>query len=221
MEEIKELLDENEDILWQGESDKDALKESYLFWKDLTKVSILPFIILNILIIVYVPFLIINLFIVLEAFVQLLIYMVTFYFVFLMDLVYASRIKSLYKNRKFGSTTYFITSKRIFIGTRDMKDSSKFYEYSSDICCKLSNIDFKSKGMFAYIDEKRVNQIEIHLRGNHYHVYFSYEIEEDDHWRFKMGGLKEISSLSEVLVKKLSFEKLESYMEHVDLYVRE
>jgi len=221
LENIKELLDENETILWQGKSDPEAVKENYLFWKDITIIFIFPLVILNVLAYIYVPPFLFFTFLLDEMVELFLIYSLTFYFLFIMDLVYVSRLRSLYLHRKIGTVSYFITSKRIFIGTHAMIDSTKFYEYSSDRCCKLSNIDFKSKGMFAFIDEKKVDQVEIQLRGDHFHAYFSYGIEENDHWRFKMGGMKKISDLSDVLVEKLKFKELKDPGLPHDLYFRE
>ena len=221
MEEIKRLLDEDETILWQGESDPEVLKENYLFWKDIAIISIFPFIILNVLIFIYIPPFIFLTFLMNEVIELILVYSLTIYLLFIMVLVYVSRFRSLYINRKVGNISYFITSKRIFIGTRDMKDASKFYTYSTDTCCHLPIFDFKSQGMFAYIEQKRVNKIEIQTGGDCYHVYLSYEIEENDNWRFKMAGLQDVSSLSKVLVEKLSFEKLESLRDDVDLFLRD
>ena len=221
MEEIKSLLDENETILWHGKSDPDAIKENYLFWKDVAIVLFFPFIILNILIFMFLPGLMYVTFRLNELVELMLVYFLTFYLLFIIDYLFASRLRSLYLNRKFGIISYYITTNRIFISTQDMQEKSKGFEYVKDMCCLLPHFDFEHKGSFAFIDQERVNKIEIHFRKNCYHVYLSYNIEEDDSWRFKMGGLLEISTLPEVIVKKLGFEFLKDPDLPFELYIRE
>jgi len=221
IETINQFLAEDELILWRGETKKDALKENYVSWRDLF-LMIFPFIIiLNVILIVTLPLLIYSLLFINVIQLKITIFVTVIVLSISITCFFSARMISLYLNRKIGRITYVITSKRIFIISRDMKETRIAYQYSTDICCKLPMVDFKSEGILAHIDQERMKKIEIRSRLKQYHADIYYEIEENDNWRFKLAGLQDISSLSKVLVEKLSFKKLETNDEHVDLFVRE
>jgi hypothetical protein len=205
LETVKPLLEADEKILWQGECDPQAIKDS--FKTEIVAGWCTFFLVIFALFfgalffwgggpLIFILWFAINL----------------FFFYLVIDKV----LIGIYRGRFFGEIYYYLTNKRIYIISKGWKilnkidnknkgEKVKYKVFCWDNGCYLDMNVFDFDGNIAMIDLDKIRKCQIRFGNNVYNIYFNYD--EKNTWNFKLAGLKEIESILRCLTQELEFKR--------------
>ncbi|NHI90945.1 MAG: hypothetical protein EAX96_00495 [Candidatus Lokiarchaeota archaeon] len=209
MEKVKEILEEDETILWAGKPVFNTIKENYIENRN----SILFIITLSMICFFSCP-LFIYVFetaLLKSGFLHTFILVLTIFFLsFLLISIFGFFYE--FKNRRFENIQYLLSSKNIFIiSTKNLTLKG----YIDDKHCEFINFLCKIKGNIASLPLDQFKQVEIYHYNdkiwsinNYYNIYFKINSIK----KFKLAGIDTPSLIIDYFTSKMNFIRKYKYV---------
>ena len=222
-EEVKALLEEDEEILWSGKPDENALTEDYKYGRFGVLMGIFGF---PLLVIFFIDMQFREYQLHHAFMIPLLIIYITC--IIFIEIVLIFALKNMYKLRKFPGVYYCISSKRVFLKYLEIKKNTYFYyprhgkrsqewKYTTKSDgYELHGSYFEVDGTIAFININNIEKIRVENGHVGQNVTFTYFIRRDRTWEFRFAQIKiGFDELIEIIKNQLGFQQIESESEKI------